>query len=91
MSTNLKMRVSLAMTFLLVSTWTMARLASRYDPHWAFALLLFSAIGAIIGVIMGNVRGTFIGACIGLAVGALVIPYEIMLWLVFTLPPYRDF
>jgi hypothetical protein len=91
MSTSAKIRVALAMSSLFVSTWTIARLASRYDPHWAIVLIMFSAIGAVIGIIMANVRGAFIGACIGLAVGALVIPFEIMLWLEFTLPPYRQY
>jgi hypothetical protein len=78
------------MVLLTLVTWTGVRLLSRYDPHWSIVLLCCVLTGNVVGGILAGWRGLLPGAAIGLLTGAVLIPLDVFLWLVFTLPPHPE-
>jgi hypothetical protein len=88
MSAELKARIAAGMGVLILSTWTAARLVSRYDPHWGIALLWGAVTGAIVGAALGNVSGCIASTALGVVVALVLIPFDVTLWVVFTLPPH---
>ncbi len=83
-------RVVLAIGVLTFSTWTLARLTSKYDAHLAAFLAIWAAIGLAVGAVLNGWRGAIAGAAAGLVVAATALFYDIFLWLYFTLPPYLE-
>jgi hypothetical protein len=63
---------------------------SRYDVHWAVFLLWSSLTGTAVGAALANGRGCLAGAAAGIAVGFLLLPFDVLLWVVFTLPPHPE-
>jgi hypothetical protein len=79
------------MGVLTFSAWTLARLVSKHDPHWAAFLTVWALIGSVMGMVLNGRRGILLGASVGLIVGAFFVFYDGFLWLYLTLPPYPKY
>jgi hypothetical protein len=80
-------RTTLAMALVIVSCWTVARLVSR-EEYGRLPLLFGPVTGAIVGGLYGKIKGAWPGIGIGLGVAMLLIFLDLLLWLLFTLPPH---
>src|SRR5689334_9057013 len=61
-------RRTLATSILVIVTWTLARLLSKWDIHWTLWVLVGSAVGAFVGAIANNGRGILVEGVVGLIV-----------------------
>ena len=80
-------RVLLAITVVSVSSWTAARLVSKFDFHWTLSLLCGAAIGGLVRSIGATRCKLWEAIVIGMAIGGFLLLYEMLLWFAFELPP----
>ncbi len=83
-------RKTSAIGILILSTWTFARVISKWDIHWTFFVLACTAVGIVIGAIANNIRGALIGGTVGLVVSVPLLFFDMLLWLVLSLPPHLN-
>ena len=75
------------MIFLVIACWSAVRLASREEYQW-LPMLIVPTTGFIIGGIYRKWIGAAIGLVAGLGMAVVLIFYDGLLWLIFTLPPH---
>jgi hypothetical protein len=80
-------RTVLAMAFLILSTWTVARLVSREEYQW-LTLLFGPASGAVVGGIYRKLKGALLGIGIGVWIAVVLIGFDQVLQLILKLPPH---
>lgn len=61
MNRRFNARTTLAIGILVISTWTLARLASKWDVHFGLWALTCSVVGVIVGGVANKSRGALLG------------------------------